>query len=132
MFALNAPATASANATFSITPWVVISAGSWPLIPDAIVPSSFIATVDAASKTITVTGQVTRTNVNPAAACPAPALATRPTAATVSVAASASSGTYTILIPAAEFTTQAPQPYGPTDPMGPVPPPAATRSIVIL
>lgn len=124
MFAIDAPATASAGTPFNLVPWVILSAGSWNLIPDAIATSSFTAMVDDASKTITVTGLIDRVDINPAAACPAPELALRPKAATLSLQATASAGTYLIVIPPSEFSNQVP--FG-----GTYPSPSATRSILV-
>lgn len=131
MFSVDAPATASAHATFSLTPWIYLSAGSWGS-GDTLIPESFRATVDSAAKTITVTGSIKRINVHPGSQCPVPAIAIIPSAATLSVEASASAGTYTIILPAESFTTDVPPKVGrPDEPERTYPTPAATRSLIL-
>lgn len=128
IFFVKAPEAASPDATFSITAWVYLGSGSWGTL-DTLLPETFQASVDSASKSITVSGLVKRLNYNPDAHCEAiPMIMPMPTGATVSVVTSAPSGSYLIAVPSANFYGEAPvgRPDGPTYPT-----PAATRSIVI-
>lgn len=133
MFHVAAPATASAGVAFDVVPWVYRSAGSYPK-GDEVIPGSFAAVIDTASRTITITGNIRRTNVRPNANCAIPAIAVLPSAATLSVPVTATaSGTYTVRIPGEYFTTQTPSLYGlPNEPPNGYPQPLATRSVEVL
>lgn len=123
IFAVEAPATASANATFSLTPWVSREAPLTKL--DQLATQSFTAEVDVEARTITVSGQVLRTEAAPGAGCTYPALAIPPEGATVSLEIQAPAGTYSLRIPDASFTSE--RPVAPS----PLPEAAASRSLVL-
>jgi len=130
MFALDAPATATANATFSITAWVFVNQGSWGHLPDRPNPTSFTASIDPASRTITVTGTITRTDRNPNALgpCVVNFMAVQPLPASVSLPVAVASGSYTLVIPPTAFSSQVALPGIATVSY---PLPLATRSILI-
>ncbi len=125
MFAIEAPATGSAMASVSLTPWVTRQAPLTRL--DQLATQSFKAEVDVDAKTITVTGQVFRTEAAPNSGCTFPALAIPTEPATVSLAVQAPAGTYSIVIPAPYFTLE--RPMGPSTVT--MPEAAATRSLVL-
>ncbi len=131
MFHVAAPATASAGVPFKITPWVLRTSGSYPR-GDQVVPESFAATVDAAARTIKVSGSISRTNVRPGTNCAVPAMAVLPSAATLSLEVTAPAGTYTVSIPPENFTTEVPQLFGlPNEPPNGYPPAQASRSVTV-
>lgn len=128
MFYLDAPATASADATISIEPWVLLSA---PVVKiDEIQPKSFEAEVDHDAKRVTLRGSITRYEANPKADCAFPAIYMIPTVATLSVPVVLPAGTYELAIAADSFIDQHP-PVTPIEPDRIYPGPLATRSIVI-
>lgn len=131
MFHVAFTSPASAGATVSLEPWVVLSAPATKV--DQLLPETFKATVDAARKEIAVTGRVLRTDANPLANCPLPALYMIPQAATLSLPVLLTeTGTYTVRIASDSFTTERPpaQPR-PDEPAREYPPAEATRSLVI-
>ncbi|HEY9854478.1 MAG TPA: hypothetical protein V6D05_01985, partial [Stenomitos sp.] len=83
IFAVAAPATASANASVSLVPWVTRLAPLTKL--DQLATQSFKAEVDVTARTITVTGQVFRTEAAPGSGCSYPTIAVMPEAASLSV-----------------------------------------------
>lgn len=125
LFAVEAPATASANATVSLTPWVSLTAPLTKL--DQIATESFKVEVDAERMTLTVSGQVSRTEANPGSGCTYPLLAVVPEPASLSLAFTAPAGTYEIRIPSATYTSERP----PALPALNVPEAAATRSLLL-
>lgn len=125
LFAVEAPATASANATVSLTPWVSLTASVTKL--DQVATPSFKAEVDVAARTITVSGQVVRTEATPGSGCTYPLLAVPPEPASLSVEFTAPAGTYDIRIPSAFFTSDRPHAV----PSMKLPEAAATRSLVL-
>ncbi|MNX22198.1 hypothetical protein D3C86_521770 [compost metagenome] len=128
MFYLDAPQVASAGATFSVEPWVLLSA---PVqVIDAIRPETFVAEVDLAAKKVTLRGKITRHEANPQANCGFPAIYMLPKAATLSVPVSLPAGTYELAIAADSFNPEKP-PYTPMEPNRTYPGPLATRSIVV-
>ncbi len=129
MFYLSAPATASAAATISIEPWVLLSA---PVLKiDELRPQTFAADVDHQARRVTIRGSITRHEANPEADCAFPAMYMMPKAATLSVPLSLPAGTWELAISTASFTTEKP-PYHPAEPNAAYPGPQATRSLVIL
>lgn len=128
MFYLDAPAVATAGATISLEPWVLLSAPALKI--DEIRPQTFVAEVDHAAKRVTVRGAITRHEANPQANCEFPAIYMLPQAATVSVPVSLPAGTYELAIATESFTTEKP-PYTPTEPNRTYPGPLATRSIIV-
>lgn len=128
MFYLGAPQVATAGATFSVEPWVLLSAPALEI--DQIRPGSFVAEVDLAAKRVTVRGSITRHEVNPEAECAFPAMYMLPKAATLSVPVSLPAGTYELAIAIDSFTAEKP-PYTPSEPNRTYPGPQATRSIVV-
>lgn len=125
MFAIEAPATGSAQASVSLTPWVTRQAPLTRL--DQLATQSFKAEVDVDAKTITVTGQVFRTEAVPGSGCTYPALAIPPEPATVSLEIQAPAGTYLVRIPETSYTSERPVARsGATMPEA-----AATRSLVL-
>ena len=128
MFYLDAPAIATAGATVSLEPWVLLSAPALEI--DEIRPQTFVADVDLAAKRVTIRGGITRHEVNPEANCEFRAIYMLPQAATFSVPVSLPAGTYELAIATECFTTEKP-PYTPTDPNRYYPGPLATRSIVV-
>lgn len=125
LFAVEAPATASANAPVSLTPWVSRTAPLTKL--DQLATQSFKAEVDVAAKTITVTGQVFRTEPTLESGCLYPNLALRPEPASLSLEVTAPAGTYDIRIPEASYTSERPYAAPPLT----IPDAAATRSLVL-
>lgn len=128
MFYLDAPAVATAGATFSVEPWVLLSGPALKL--DEIRPGTFTATVDLDAKRVTVQGMITRHEANPEAACEFPAMYMLPKAATVSVPVTLPAGTYELAIAPDSVTTEKP-PTTPLEPNQTYPGPLATRSIVV-
>lgn len=128
MFYLDAPAVVTADATFSVEPWVLLSAPA--LTIDEIRPQTFVAEVDLAAKRVMVRGAITRHEANPEANCSFPAIYMMPKAATLSVPVSLPAGTYELAIAPNSVTTEKP-PYTPTEPNRTYPGPLATRSIVV-
>lgn len=124
MFAVEAPATASANASVRLTPWVLRVAPLTRL--DQLATQSFKAEVDVASKTITVTGQVFRTEAAVGSGCTYPTIAVLPEPATLSLEVTAPAGTYSIRLPETYYTADRP-----TAASSPLPEAAATRSLVL-
>jgi hypothetical protein len=131
MFYVSAPATASAQASVSLEPWIFLEAPALTL--DKVLPETFKATVDEQARTITVSGQMTRVLPRPGASCAMPAMYMIPKAATLSVPVTlAAPGTYEIRIASESFTTQRPPAMGhPAEPLRQYPEAIATRSIVI-
>lgn len=126
MFFLDMPSTASANATFSITTWVLLKPGTAGLLPKL---RSFQAVSDTASKTVKVIGSITAFDLKPGRT--ASGLA-KPMAATESVKVSVPAGTYEVQIPTEYYTTEHPELYNSDgSPMGPYPQPVSTKSIIV-
>lgn len=123
MFAVEAPATASANATLSLVPWVSRLAPLTKL--DQLATQSFQAAVDAEARTITVTGQVFRTEAAPGSGCSYPTIAVLPEPASVSLEVTAPAGTYSLVIPDSAFISERPTATAS------LPAAAATRSLVL-
>lgn len=128
MFYFDAPQVASADATVSLEPWVLLSAPA--LKVDEIRPASFKAEVDLEAKRVTIRGAITRHEMNPEAECAFPAIYMLPQAATLSVPVVLPAGTYEVAIATESFTTEKP-PYTPTDPDRVYPGPLATRSLLV-
>lgn len=126
LFYLDTPATASPEATFSITTWVLLKPGSAGPLPKL---RKFQAVADNASKTIMVTGNVAEFDLKPGKTASTPS---KPMAATLSLEVSAPAGTYEIQISPDYFTTEHPELFKPDgSPLGSYPQPIATQSISI-
>jgi len=126
MFYLDTPTTASPDATFSITTWVLLKPGSAGPLPKL---RNFQAVANIASRTIAVTGNVVEFDLKPGKTASTPS---KPMAATLSLEVSAPAGTYEIQIPPDYFTMEHPELYKPDgSPLGSYPQPRATQSITV-
>lgn len=130
MFYVEAPQTASAGATISVTPWVRLEA---PVArSDELLSDSFEASVDHAAKTVTLRGSIRRYQANPKGDCAFPAIYMFPTAATYSLEIALPAGSYTVAIASDSYTATHPpaQPH-PGLPATQYPGPQATRSLIV-
>lgn len=130
MFYVEAPQTASAGATISLTPWVTLEA---PVArSDELLPETFEAHVDHAARTVTLRGSIRRYQANPEGNCAYPAIYMVPKAATHSLAIALPAGTYTVAIASDSFSaTQPPAQPHPGEPATQYPGPQATRSLIV-
>ncbi|MBO9539117.1 hypothetical protein J7643_00840 [bacterium] len=124
MFYVDAPATASAGATFSLTPWICRYSG------DRLATPSMKAIVDDAARTITVTGQVERKEMAPGSTCLISAIYVPPRIATLSLDLALPVGTYSLLIATDSFLPELPSLE--TGQESGLPSPQASRTIEIL
>lgn len=121
IFAIETPVVAIAGRAFSLNAWVALNTPENQ--SDEVLPETFVAEVDEAARTITVTGRMRR----PAAREPndRPRLQR---AQIVGIRATAPAGTYTVRIPAAYFAAESGLPPSLE---GDCPPPAADQVLVV-
>lgn len=124
MFYVGVSGPVSANATFSLVPHVVVSGplNKW----DELLLDSFSATLDADTKTVTVSGSIRRYEGNPEADCAYPMIYLAPKAATLSLPIALPAGTYTVRIASESVLSDLPG-----DVQGDNPSPQATQSLVV-
>ncbi len=131
LFAIDAPETAQAGETFSIVVWTSLGGDLKDFVTP--LPGTYRADVDAAARTITLSGKVRADVGNPEADCMLTMGMPAPKGATMSIDVSAPAGIYTLTIPEAVFERQKPisSPYFGAPMPFDYPEPVATRSMTI-
>jgi hypothetical protein len=131
LFAIDAPETAKAGETFSVVVWTSLEGDLKDFVTP--LPGTYQADVDAAAKTLTLSGKVRADVPNPEADCLFAMGMPAPKGSTMSIEVSAPAGNYTLTIPEAVFERQKPMssPYVGAPMPFDYPEPVATRSITI-
>ena len=120
IFAIELPAFARADQTFSLNAWVALEGPAHA--DDEIVPETFVAEVDVRARTITVSGRARRVPGGPA---PRPRVGR---ALIVGIPASAPAGTYTVRIPSGHYTAGDGRAFAEE---GECPTPSQTQTLVV-